>query len=153
MKYPTYKSNMINNLGSDLEMESLEVKNKQYTENSMDKQKSNVSKCLQYFIQLIYLSCGTWIILTAYYISNHSVFSLSTERVTNNIFIPMCYSGISMILISVANLHYFKNLYEKRSNNMVQRIAFILANFAVVSGASIYSSYKPSFLEDMIDQG
>ena len=43
-KYP--KNNMINNLGSDLEMESLGVKKDKCTENSTDKQKSNVSKGL-----------------------------------------------------------------------------------------------------------
>jgi uncharacterized membrane protein len=81
------------------------------------------------------------------------VFSLSTDRVKDNIFIPMCYSGISIILISVANLHYFKNLYEKKSNNKVQRVMFIFANCVILSAASIFSLYKPSILQDTIETG
>ena len=110
-----------------------------------------MSKFLQYFVQLIYLVCGTWIINTAYYICEHAVFSLTTERVIEKIFYPTCEAGVALILISMANLNYFKNLYEKRSNNMLQRIAFILANFAIVTGSSLYSIYRPSFLSDIID--
>lgn len=62
----------------------------------------------------MYFAAGTWIINQAFYISNHVIWSLEKDKVNENIFIPWTLIGISIILISLVNLHYFKNIYQDK---------------------------------------